>query len=167
MQRPIIQCLMAAAFLSITLSHVQAQSAIEKTDFSGRWRMVKSKSEFAGFKTPDIVTRLVEQHGFIMNVHTVQTLGEKTSISDVSYSIDGTPTQNVVNGRDAESKTFWDGPVLVVRTTMKTSKGDPEVIEDRWALSDDKQTLTTSSHVETDKGGVDMTLVCARQTTGK
>ena len=140
-----------------------AQSPADKPDFSGRWRMLKDKSEFSGFKTPDIVTRTVEQHGVIMNVHTVQTLGVKTSIGDVSYSIDGTPTQNVVNGRDAESKTFWDGSVLVVRTTMKTSKGDAELIEDRWALSDDKQTLTTTSHIETDKGGVDMTLVCGRE----
>jgi hypothetical protein len=140
-----------------------AQPAVDKTDFSGRWRMLKEKSEFAGFKTPDIVTRTVEQHGVIMNVHTVQTVGQKTSITDVVYSTDGTATQNVVNGRDAESKTFWDGGVLVVRTKMKTAKGDPELIEDHWALSDDKQTLTTSSHIETEKGEVDMTLVCSRQ----
>jgi hypothetical protein len=147
----------------LLVSLVLAQSTSDKPDFSGRWRMIKEKSEFAGFKVPDIVTRAVEEHGIIMNVHTVQTLGSKTSIADVSYSIDGSPTQNVVNGRDAESKTFWDGPVLVIRTTMKTSKGEDEVIEDRWALSDDKQTLTTTSHIETDQGEVDMTLVCGRQ----
>ena len=129
--------------------------------------MQKDKSEFSGFKMPDIITRSVEQHGVIMNVHTVQTSGDKTSISDVTYSIDGTPTQNVVSGRDAESKTYWDGSTLVVRTTMKTAKGDDELIEDRWALSDSKQTLTTTSHVETDKGEVDMTLVCAREAVSK
>lgn len=134
-----------------------------KPDFSGRWRMEKDKSQFSGFKAPDIITRTVDQRGVIMNVHTVQTSGQKTSISDVSYNIDGETTQNIISGRDAESKTYWDGPVLVVRTTTKTSKGDSEVIEDRWALSDDKQTLTTTSHVETDKGEVDMTLVCGRE----
>jgi hypothetical protein len=144
-------------------SSLAAQSTTEKTDFSGRWRMVKEKSEFSGFKTPDVITRTVDQHGIVMNVHTVQTLGQKTSIADVAYSIDGTPTQNVINGRDAESKTYWDGDVLVVRTSMKTSKGDPELIEDRWALSADKQTLTTTSHIETDKGEVDLTLVCSRE----
>jgi len=140
-----------------------AQVPAVKPDYSGRWRMQKDKSQFSGFKVPDIITRSVEQHGVIMNVHTVQTSGDKTSISDVSYSIDGATTQNTVNGRDAESKTYWDGDVLVVRTTMKASNGDPEVIEDHWALSGDKQTLTTTSHIETDKGEVDMTLVCNRQ----
>lgn len=159
----IFRSLFVLALVFATLASAQLA---DKPNFSGRWRMVKEKSEFSGFKTPDIVTRAVEQHGVIMNVHTVETLGAKTSISDVSYSIDGTPTQNVVNGRDAESKTYWDGSVLVVRTTMKTSKGDPELIEDRWALSEDKQTLTTTSHIETEKGEVDMTLVCNRQNPG-
>ncbi len=143
------------------LSTVLAQAP--KPDFTGRWRMQKDKSQFSGFKMPDIITRTVDEHGVIMNVHTVQTSGQKTSISDVSYNIDGLPTENMLSGREAESKTYWDGPVLVVRTTTKTSSGDPEIIEDRWALSEDKQTLTTTSHVETDKGGVDMTLVCSRE----
>lgn len=156
------------SFIAVPLACVclaPAQPLLDKPNFSGRWRMLKDKSQFAGFKVPDIITRNVDQHGVIMNVHTVQTAGQKTSISDVSYSIDGTPTQNVVNGRDAESKTYWDGQVLVVRTSMKTSQGDPELIEDRWSLSADKQTLTTASHIETEKGGVDMTLVCGRQNT--
>jgi hypothetical protein len=140
-----------------------AAQSPDKTDFSGRWRMVKEKSEFSGFKTPDIVTRVVDQHTPVMNVHTVQTTGTKTAISDVAYSTDGTPTDNVINGRDAQSKAFWDGPVLVIRTTMKNAKGDNELIEDRWALSGDKKTLTTTSHIETDKGQVDMTLVCVRE----
>jgi hypothetical protein len=46
---------------------------------------------------------------------------------------------------------------------MTTAKGGPELIEDRWNLSADKETLTIASHIETDKGGADMTLVCARQ----
>lgn len=152
----------ALSLLFIAIAAAQATSAA-KPDFTGRWRMIKDKSEFSGFKVPDVVTRSVEQHGVIMNVHTVQTVDRRTAISDVTYSLDGTPTQNTVNGRDAESKTYWDSAVLVVRTSMKTSKGDPELIEDRWALSDDKQTLTIVSHIDTDKGEVDMTLVCSRQ----
>jgi hypothetical protein len=158
--RTIFQPLVFGILLFASLAPAQTT---EKPDFGGRWRMVKDKSDFSGFKTPDVIVRNIEQHGVIMNVHTVQTLGQKTSIADISYSIDGAVTQNVVNGRNAESRTFWDGAVLVVKTTMTTSKGDPELIEDRWGLSDDKQTLTIASHIETDKGGANMTLVCARE----
>jgi hypothetical protein len=154
---------MRRIYIAVLLCVMAAAQSAVKADFSGRWRMQKDKSDFAGFHTPDIIVRNIEQHGVIMNVHTVQTFGQKTSIADISYSIDGTPTQNVVNGRNAESRTFWDGAVLVVKTTMTTSKGDPELIEDRWGLSEDKQTLTIASHIETDKGGANMTLVCARE----
>ena len=160
MRRRTFSTLIAGSLLFASLGAAQTT---DKPDFSGRWRMLKDKSDFAGFKTPDVITRTIDQHGVIMNVHTVQTVGQKTSIADIAYAIDGSVAQNVVNGRDSESRTYWDGSVLVVKTAMKTAKGDPELIEDRWALSDDKQTLTISSHIETDKGGANMTLVCGRE----
>ncbi|MBV9500666.1 MAG: hypothetical protein JO138_14935 [Acidobacteriaceae bacterium] len=128
--------------------------------------MEKDQSNFANFKMPDIVVRVVDQHEPTMNIHTVQTTGAKTSVSDVSYFTDGTMTKNVINGRDAESKAFWDGPTLVVRTNMKDSKGEDELILDRWDLSADGNTLTTTSHIETPRGQVDLKLVCSREKTG-
>jgi hypothetical protein len=125
--------------------------------------MVKDQSDFAGFKKPDIIVRVVDHHDPTLNLHTVQTNGTKTSVSDVSYFTDGSATSNVINGRDAESKAFWDLPALIIRTNMKTSKGDDEQIEDRWELSQDGQTLTTTSHITTSKGQVDMKLVCVKE----
>lgn len=135
-----------------------------KPDFSGRWRMVKDKSNFAGFTTPDLLVQVVDDHSPTMNVHTVETKNGTTSTADVTYFTDGRQSSNVINGRDATSKTYWDGPVLVVRTDMKDSKGDEVEMEDRWMLSQDKQTLTRSSHVVTSAGGeVDLTLVCQKE----
>ena len=137
--------------------------ALPKPDYSGRWRMQKDQSEFHGFRMPDIVVRVIDDHDPVVNVHTVQTAGQKTTTSDITYFTDGSITKNVINGRDAESKCYWDGNVLVVRTSMKTSQGDDELISERWQLSEDKQTLTIASHVDTDKGGVDMKLVSTRE----
>jgi hypothetical protein len=134
-----------------------------KPNFSGRWRMIKQKSEFHGFKTPDIIVRSVEHRGPTLNLHTVQTTGGQTSISDISYFTDGSTANNVINGRNAQSRAYWDGPVLVVNTEMKNTKGQPEQIEDRWELSADGQTLTTKSHIVTEKGETDLTLVCSKE----
>lgn len=133
-----------------------------KPNFSGRWRMVRDRSEFHGFKMPDMVVRVVDHHDPILNLHTVQTAGGKTSMADVSYNTDGSPAANTISGREAQSKAFWDGRDLVIRTVMKNAKGDNEVIEDRWQLSADGQTLTTNSHVDTDRGGADLKLVCVK-----
>lgn len=152
----------AAAILPIAV-YGQVPLPPPKTDFSGRWRMVKDKSDFGGFTIPDVVVRVIDQRDPTMNVHTVQTTGTKTTSADVSYYTDGSISNNVINGRDATSKAFWDGPALVIRTDMKDSKGEDVEIEDRYELSEDKQTLTTTSHIETPKGQVNMKLVCVRE----
>ncbi len=160
-------CSLLAVVPLVCLGQAQrTPGALPKTDFSGRWRMVKELSDFRGFQMPDIVVRIVDDHDPAMNVHTIQTTGQKTTTSDITYFTDGSITKNVVNGRDAESKCYWDGNVLVVRTSMKNSSGIDELISDRWDLSQDKQTLTISSHVETEKGSVDMKMVCAREKLG-
>src|ERR1700685_623117 len=154
---------LAAVMLLPAWRSGQAPLPPPKTDFSGRWRMGKDKSDFGGFTAPDIVVRVIEHRDPTLNVHTVQTTGTKTTTADVSYFTDGSESTNVINGHDATSKAFWDGPALVIRTNMKDSKNEDVVIEDRWELSDDQQTLTTTSHITTPKGQVDMKLVCLKE----
>jgi hypothetical protein len=161
--RPILLLASTAVMLLAAFAYGQAPLPPPRPDFSGRWRMVKDKSDFGGFTVPDIVVRVIEHRDPTLNVHTIQTTGTKTTTADVSYFTDGSQTSNVINGHDATCKAFWDGPALVIRTNMKDSKGDEVVIEDRWELSDDQQTLTTSSHIETPKGQVDMKLVCVKE----
>ena len=127
--------------------------------------MVKDLSDFHGFQQPDMIIRDVDNHDPVLNVHTTQTMGQKTATSDITYFTDGSITTNTINGREAQSKCYWDGPVLVVRTSMKTSTGEDELVSDRWELSPDKQMLTISSHIATEKGSVDMKLVMAREQT--
>jgi hypothetical protein len=125
--------------------------------------MVKEKSNFGGFHTPDIVVQVVEHHDPTLNVHTVQTTGAKTTTADTTYFTDGSVAKNVINGREAESKAFWDGPTLVIRTNTKDNKNENVVMEDRWEISEDGLTLTRTSHIETDTGQVDMKLVSIKE----
>jgi hypothetical protein len=143
-------------------SHAGPTETPKRPNFTGRWRMERDRSDFHGFTMPDMVVRVVDHHDPVLNLHTVQTAGGKTSLADVSYTTDGSPSTNVIKGRDAQSKSFWDGQDLVIRTTMKTAKGDNELIEDRWQISADGKTLTTISHVETERGGADLKMVCAK-----
>ena len=138
-----------------------------KPNFSGRWRMEKDKSNFGTFQVPDIVVQTVDQHDPTMNVHTVETKGKQTMTADVTYFTDGTASQNVINGRQAESKAFWYGQALNVRTSVKDPDGkEVLVMEDRWTLSPDGKTLTRTSHNITPNGSVDMTLVSEKEKVG-
>ena len=152
--------LLLFSLLAAAGQDTQAQA---HANFSGRWRMDKERSDFAKFTKPDIVVRVIEQRDPDMNVHMVQTTGERTTTVDVVYKTDGAPSTNIVNGRDATSKGFWDGAELVIRTNMKTAKNEDEVIEDRYALSTDGSTLTTTSHVVTDKGEATLVMVSNKE----
>ena len=79
----------------------------------------------------------------MINLHTIQTTADHTTMSDVSYFTDNTVTMNTIKGRDAQCRAFWDGQALVVRTKMILENGEHEVIEDRWELSPDGKILTT------------------------
>lgn len=125
--------------------------------------MIKDLSEFQKFKQPDIITRTVEEHDNTMNVHTVQTTGKSTTTSDVTYLLDGSDSQNVMSGRDAVSKTFWDGSALMIRTITKDSKNENIEINDRWELSADGQQLITTSDIGTPTGGAHLKLVCQKE----
>ena len=160
---PVVAIVVGPLFAQQTPGQVEPEHA----NFSGRWRMVKSQSDFGRFHMPDIVVRVIDQRVPTMNVHTVQTTGDKTTTNDLSYFTDGTISKNVINGRDAESKGFWDGPALMIRTSMKTASGENELITDRWELSGNHQTLTIGSHVETPRGDFHMKMVCERDNIGR
>jgi hypothetical protein len=146
-------------------AHIQTDTTPEHPNFSGRWRMVKDKSDFSTAHAPDMVVQVIDQRGSTMNVHTIQTSGTTTKSADVSYMLDGSLSKNMINNHEATSKTFWDGPVLNVRTTLNLSNGDEELIEDTWQLSPDANNLLETSHVSTPKGGIIMKLVCEKETT--
>lgn len=157
--------LLAIALVVVAAAFAQNDATATHPNFSGRWRMVKDKSDFAHAAMPDIIVRVIDQQKQTMNIHTVQTTGTVTKSADVSYFLDGSPSTNTINNHEATSKTFWDGSALNVRTELKLSNGDEEVIEDRYELSDDGNTLTTSSHISTPKGGTNMKLVCQKESS--
>jgi hypothetical protein len=157
--------LLTLSFLMPGLFGQKADAPKVRPNFSGRWRMVKEKSAFNGFKVPDIVVRVVDHHDPMINLHTIQTTNKQTSMSDVTYFTDNSITMNTIKGREAQCRAFWDDSALVVRTKTIMANGEHEVIEDRWELSPDGKTLTTTSHVVTESGEATLTLVCEKESS--
>jgi hypothetical protein len=155
--------LLMPILLGLSLAGQQPNTPSSRPNFSGRWRMLKDKSQFNGFKVPDSVLRIVDHHDPMINLHTVQKTGSQTAMSDVTYFTDNSVTMNTIKGREAQCRAYWDGQALVVRTKMLMANGEREVIEDRWELSPDGKTLTTGSHIVTDSGEANLTLVCEKE----
>ena len=124
--------------------------------------MESEKSHFGAFPTPTTLTLKISDKAPDLLIDTTQrgTSGEHTAHTE--YRTDGGNTVNQLSSGVGTSHTFWDGNTLVIRTTLKTRKDVDVLMEERWELSKDKKELTVKSHIETSKGGADLTLVCSR-----
>jgi hypothetical protein len=133
-----------------------------KPNFSGEWQMDAAKSDFGKFPVPTTILRKIAQNDADLTIDTTQRASNGEQTARVHYRTDGGETTNQLASGPATSHAFWDGQTLIIRTTMK-GKGDIDVLmEERWGLSSDGKTLTTTSHIETSKGSTDLKLVCEK-----
>jgi hypothetical protein len=145
----------------LAMGSLPAQSP-KKPNFSGRWQMDAAKSDFGKFPMPTTILRVIDQKDPDLNIDTTQRASNGEQTSRVHYRTDGIETSNQLKSGTGSSHAFWDGDTLVIRTTMK-SRNDIDVeMEERWELSSDGNTLTTTSHIGTSKGSTDLKLVCTR-----
>jgi hypothetical protein len=159
---PITPVVRVAAVFVLLACAIPAQHTGTKPNFSGEWRMDAEKSDFGKFPAPTTILRTIIQKDPDLIVDTTQRAANGEQTAHVVYRTDGAETKNQFNTGEGLSHAFWDGNDLVIRTTMKNSKGLDVLMEERWSLSADRQTLTTLSHIETSKGGADLKLVCHR-----
>lgn len=145
----------------LLIAGVSAQSE-RKPNFTGEWRMDAEKSDFGKFPAPTYIARNVVQKDPELVVDTTQRAANGEQTAHVVYRTDGVETKNQLSTGEGISHAFWDGNELVIRTTMTNRSGVDVLMEERWSLSADRQTLTILSHIETPKGGADLKLVCQR-----
>ena len=149
--------------VALALSMVATMSAQPgKPNFTGQWQMDDAKSNFGAFPKPTYILRSIVHKDPELTVATTQRgiNGEKTA--HALYRTDGVDTTNQFSTGEGTSHAFWDGNTLVIRTDMKGRNDLAVQMEERWSLSPDGKTLTTTSHIETSKGTTDLTLVCIK-----
>jgi hypothetical protein len=148
--------------LFLALSPAAFAQASPKPNFSGVWEMDAAKSDFGKFPMPTTITRVITQQGPDLKIETTQRSATGEQTSQVRYRTDGGETTNQLSSGTGTSHAFWDDNTLVIRTTMK-GKNDVDIqMEERWDLSADVKTMTTTSHIVTSKGSADLKLVCNR-----
>jgi hypothetical protein len=133
-----------------------------KPNFSGDWHMDADKSDFGHFSKPAALTRTIVQKDPDLTIDTTERAPNGEETSRVYYRTDGEDTVNHLSSGTGTSHAFWDGNTLVIRTKMETRNNIYVEMEERWDLSADGNTLTTTSHVGTSRGSTDLKLVCER-----
>ena len=128
--------------LLLTLA-LPAAAAAQAPDLSGTWVLQVDKSDFGMMPGPtsrtDVITHKDPSLTIKRSIVSQQT-GSVTS--DLVYAIDGKEWKNkTADGAELTSTLKWDGPVLVVTSSLTTPQGDA-VITDRFTLSSDGKTMT-------------------------
>ena len=135
---------MLLVVLATLLLAPAAFSQDAKPNFSGHWKLDKSKSDFGSGPQPDEVIEVIDHHEPDLVVNTTTTQSGREQKRSVKYTTDDAENINMVGGHTMKTKTHWEGGSLV---TVVRDEGGLQLTEVR-TLSKDGKTET----VETDFG---------------
>jgi hypothetical protein len=140
-----------------------AAAAQSAPDFSGTWRLVPERSDFGGGPAAISRTDVIEHREPRLAIRrTISNPGETPVTATLTYAVDGKPYTNEIGGSSVTSTLAWDGPVLVMKSTVPTPQGDAE-LTDRFTLSANGDTLTMRRAIAVQGQELSQTMVFARQ----
>ena len=120
---------------------VAAAPALAHPDFSGRWAMDASHSDFAGGAAPTSRIDRIVQHDSLLTIDRIVELANGArQLHNYDLAIDGREHPNTVAGLEIRSTLHWEGDTLVIASMQAGPSGDVTAI-DRWRLSPARDTL--------------------------
>ncbi len=131
-------------------------------NFSGKWKMDASKSDFGPMPAPTVFNRTVTHEDPAMEVATTQSGRQGEATTTLKYTTDGKESVNTIRGAEVKSIAKWDGAVLVVSYKRETPQGDIAV-EERWSMSEDGKTTTINSKISGSFGDFEIKTVLDKQ----
>ena len=152
----VFSALLAALLLVSRSVHAQYP------DFSGNWKLNPARSNFGSFPAPLAITRKIAQDGVKLSMTIVQTGPQGETTSQFTYTTDGKPVTNKVQGGESKGSAQWIGDKLMIESSREV-QGAVLTQKDIWTLSPDKRTLTIDSRVTVPNGGFDVKQVFEKQ----
>ena len=149
------------AFL-VTLFLLSRTVRAQYPDFSGDWKLNLARSNFGSFPAPSGITRKITQDGVRLTMTIVQNGPQGETTNQFTYTTDGKPVTNKVQGGESKSTAQWIGDKLMIESSREI-QGSTLTQKDIWTLSPDKKTLTIDSRVTVPNGGFDVKQVFEKQ----
>lgn len=123
-------------------------------DFSGVWLLDEQRSDVRPLPAPPGALLTISEQGLAMRC----TEADKDGTSrDWIYHTDGTASKYPVRDAEMSSMTKWEGTGLLINTIV--SGPQSYVIDDRWKLSHDHNTLTIKRRIQRGFSGTEVEAV--------
>ena len=142
-----------------------------RPDFSGTWRLDRSKSDFGAFEDKPLAkadsTLVVEHRDAELKIRRTLSLDGQEEVKEFAYYTDerGETNQATLGVGEVRSKTKWDGDRVVseARIRRKSLTGFYELnVTQRWQVSSDGKTLTNTTNISNEMGAQQVKLVYRR-----
>ena len=142
-----------------------------RPDFSGTWRIDKSKSDFGEFSDRPLskadATLVVEHKDPELKIRRTLSLDGREEVKEFTYYADerGETNQATIGVGEVKSKTKWDGDKVVseARLTRRGQGGPYELnVVQKWQVSSDGKTLTNTTTISNQMGAQQVKLVYRR-----
>jgi hypothetical protein len=156
---------MKKAFFYATILLLAAvfAAAQDKPNFSGKWVLDLSKSNFEPLPAPDSQVRVIDHKEPKLKITdtTKDQRGERTR--DREITTDGKENKTTVGGIEYVSKSHWDGNQLITVGTLKLQDGTNIDIKETVELSDDGKVMTLKREPKSPQGEATQKLTFNKQ----
>lgn len=148
--------------LLVSICALASLAAAPKPDFSGEWKLDKSKSDFGPMPVPELFERNIVHRDPSLQVTTTQTTPQGPLTITAKHTTDGKPSTNTLKGGgDVKSTLSWLGEKLVIDSNLSVQGMDVKSKE-TWTLSEDRKQLFVDSQLTTPQGDFKLKLVLDR-----
>lgn len=159
------KAILFVAVVCVLSASVWAQGA--KPDFSGKWTMDLTKSDFGPMPGPDSIVNVIEHKEPALKIATTQKGQQGEITNERNLTTDGKENPNkmrTMGGEQQEVKSTsrWDGRKLMTAFKLDVQGGVLEVT-DAWELSDDGKVMTVVRDLKTAQGAFTQKIVFTKQ----
>ena len=156
----------SAALLVLLLS-ASAWAQDTKPNFTGKWNLDLTKSDFGPMPPPESVVHVIEHKDPNLKVVTTQKSAQGEITNERLLTTDGKPNLNKVRmgpdgPQDVTSTSKWNGKALATSFKLDV-QGTPLAFDDSWTLSDDGKVLTIVRAIKSPQGEFAATTVFNKQ----
>jgi len=154
------KALLCATMLLLAAVFAAAQ---DKPNFTGKWVLDLSKSNFEPLPAPDSLTRVIDHKEPKLKISetTKDQRGERTR--DREITTDGKENKTTVGTNEYVSKSRWDGNRLVTEGTLKLQDGTNIDVKETAELSDDGNVMTVKRELKSPQGEATQKLTFNKQ----
>lgn len=131
-------------------------------NLSGTWVLQVDKSTFGPMPAPASRTDVIDHQEPKLNIKRTVAIASGETTTELVYVVDGKPYKNMVGTNELSSTLKWDGPTLVMVSTLATLQGEV-TITDRLSLSADGKTLNQARTLSAGGEQIEQTMVLAKQ----